>query len=76
MTLMKWMHVLRRSGNDDDFVRSLTSAVEILPMTLRLLSRTARDETPSSMRRVSASINGLSPLGGPRLAKVHEVRRL
>jgi hypothetical protein len=64
MTLMKWMQVLRRRGSDDDLVRSFTSTVEILPMTLLPLSRMAREDTPSSMRRVRASIKGLSPLEG------------
>src|SRR5271155_6264808 len=62
MTLMKWMQVFRRRGRADDFVRSLTSTVEILPTTLCPLSTTARDETPSLSSRVSASVRGLSPL--------------
>lgn len=62
MTLMKCIHVFRRSGRDEDFVKSLTSTVEILPMTLRALSMIARDDTPSSNSRVSASVKGLSPL--------------
>ena len=59
---MKWIHVFRRSGRDEDFVKSLTSTVEILPITLRALSMIARDDTPSSNSRVSASVKGLSPL--------------
>ena len=62
MTLMKWMQVLRRRGSDDDFVRSLTSTVDIFPITLLPLSTMAKDDIPSSMRRVRASIKGLSPL--------------
>lgn len=34
MTVMKWMQVFRRSGRDDDFVSSLTSTLDILPITL------------------------------------------
>lgn len=62
MTLMKWMQVLRRRGSEDDFVRSLTSTVDMFPMTLLPLSIMAREDTPSSIRRVRASIKGLSPL--------------
>ena len=59
---MKCMQVFRSNGSDDDLVRSLTSAVEILPTTLEPLSRTAKDETPSFSSRVNASVKGLSPL--------------
>lgn len=62
MTLMKWMHVLRRRGREDDLVSSLTSTVEMLPITFLALSRTASDETPSLSNRVSASVKGRSPL--------------
>ena len=62
ITLMKWMHVFRSSGNEDELVRSLTSATEILPTTLEELSSTARDETPSFSNKVRASARGLSPL--------------
>lgn len=62
ITLMKCMQVLRSRGREDDFVRSFTSTVEILPITLRALSSTASDETPSFMRSVRASVKGLSPL--------------
>ena len=34
MTVMKWMQVFRRSGRDDDLVSSLTSTLEMLPITL------------------------------------------
>jgi hypothetical protein len=62
ITLMKCMQVFRSRGSEDDFVNNLTSAVEILPMTLRALSRIASEETPSLRRRVRASVKGLSPL--------------
>lgn len=62
MTLMKWIHVFRNSGNDEDFVSSLTSATEMLPTTLDALSSTASDDTPSLSSNVSASDRGLSPL--------------
>ena len=62
MTLMKWMHVFRSNGSDEDFVRSLTSATEMFPTTLDALSTTARDETPSFRSNVSASARDLSPL--------------
>ena len=62
MTVMKWMQVLRRRGSDEDFVRSLTSTMEILPMTLELWSSTGSEETPSFRSRVRASARGRSPL--------------
>jgi hypothetical protein len=34
MTVIKWMQVFRRSGREEDLVRSLTSTLEMLPMTL------------------------------------------
>lgn len=62
MTEMKCMHVFRRRGRLDDFVRSLTSTVEILPTTLCPLSRTGNELTPSLSKSVNASVNGWSPL--------------
>ena len=55
---MKWVQVFRRRGREDDFVRSLTSTVEILPMTFLPLSTTAIDEIPSLRSKVSASVRG------------------
>jgi hypothetical protein len=40
----------------------LTSVVEMLPITLRPLSTTARLERPSVLMRRRASVRGLSPL--------------
>ena len=34
MTVMKWMQVLCRRGRDEDLVKSLTSTLEMLPITL------------------------------------------
>jgi hypothetical protein len=65
------MQVFRSNGSDDDLVRSLTSTVEMLPMTLRALSSTANDDTPSSMRRVRASAKGLSPLKKEEISELH-----
>jgi hypothetical protein len=62
MTEMKWIHVFRRRGKEEDFVRSFTSTLEMLPITLWLWSMTGRDETPSLSRSVSASKRGRSPL--------------
>lgn len=62
ITVMKWMHVFRSSGREEDLVSSLTSTLEILPITLWLWSMTGRDETPSLRRRVRASKRGRSPL--------------
>lgn len=59
---MKCMQVFRRRGREDDLVSNLTSTVDMLPMTLRALSRTARDDTPSLRSKVRASVKGRSPL--------------
>jgi hypothetical protein len=59
---MKWMQVFRRRGREEDLVRSLTSTLEMLPITLWLWSMTGREETPSLRRRVRASKRGRSPL--------------
>lgn len=56
------MQVLRSNGNEDDVVRSLTSATEMLPTTFDELSSIARDDTPSLWSNVRASAKGLSPL--------------
>lgn len=61
------MQVFRSSGREDDFVRSLVSVVEMLPTTFEPLSRTAREETPSSRRSASASARGRSPLPAGQL---------
>ena len=62
MTEMKCMQVFRKRGRLDDFVRSLTSTVEMFPTTLCPLSRTGKELTPSLSRSVNASVKGLSPL--------------
>ncbi len=41
---------------------TLTSTLEMLPMTLYWLSTTARDVTPSLFINFRASLRGLSPL--------------
>lgn len=62
ITEMKWMQVFRSSGSDEDFVRSFVSVVDMLPTTLLALSRTAREEMPSSSNNARASARGRSPL--------------
>jgi hypothetical protein len=56
------MQVLRRRRSDEDLVRSLTSTMEILPMTFELWSKTGREEMPSFRSSVRASASGRSPL--------------
>ena len=62
ITEMKWMQVFWSSGAEEDLVRRLTSEVLMLPMTLELASRTARDVMPSVSRSLRASTSGRSPL--------------
>jgi len=56
------MQELLISGKLLELVRSLTSAVEIFPMTFKALSTTATLVSPSLLINCSASDNGLSPL--------------
>lgn len=58
----KWMQVFRRSGRDEDLVRSFTSTTDMLPTTFIVESSTASDDTPSLSSSVRASLSGLSPL--------------
>lgn len=62
MTEMKWMQEFVRSGRLLELVRSLTSAVEIFPITFKALSTTAMLVSPSLLINWSASDKGLSPL--------------
>ena len=59
---MKCMHVDRRRGRELERVKCLTSTVEMLPITLSLLSVTAREEMPSLLSSSNASVRGRSPL--------------
>jgi len=62
MTDIKWIQLPCRRGRLLVLVSSFTSAVDMFPMTLLALSITASDVSPSSLIKVSASVNGRSPL--------------
>lgn len=62
MTEMKCIHVFRSRGSDEDFVSNFVSVVEMLPTTLLALSRTAKEEIPSSRSKARPSARGWSPL--------------